>query len=111
MALKNANLETVDSIVMHAPGTLKGDVSEYKAIQHLFGEKRPHLISTKYTTGHTFGASGAISIELAILMLKNKKLINLPYESFSVGNKNNPTNIMVNATGFGGNAVSIILSK
>jgi 3-oxoacyl-[acyl-carrier-protein] synthase II len=111
MALKNANLETVDSIVMHAPGTLKGDVSEYKAIQHLFGEKIPHLISTKYTTGHTFGASGAISIELAILMLKNKKLINLPYESFSVGNKNNPTNIMVNATGFGGNAVSIILSK
>ena len=111
MALKNANLETVDSIVMHAPGTLKGDESEYKAIQHLFGEKIPHLISTKYTTGHTFGASGAISIELAILMLKNKKLINLPYESFSAGNKNNPTNIMVNATGFGGNAVSIILSK
>ena len=111
MALKNANLETVDSIVMHAPGTLKGDESEYKAIQHLFGEKIPHLISTKYTTGHTFGASGAISIELAILMLKNKKLINLPYESLSVGNKNKPTNIMVNATGFGGNAVSIILSK
>ena len=111
MALKNANLETVDSIVMHAPGTLKGDVSEYKAIQHLFGEKIPHLISTKYTTGHTFGASGAISIELAILMLKNKKLINFPYKSFSAGNKNNPTNIMVNATGFGGNAVSIILSK
>jgi 3-oxoacyl-(acyl-carrier-protein) synthase len=44
-------------------------------------------------------------------MLKNKKLINLPYESLSVGNKNKPTNIMVNATGFGGNAVSIILSK
>jgi 3-oxoacyl-(acyl-carrier-protein) synthase len=111
MALKNANLETVDSIVMHAPGTLKGDESEYKAILHLFGEKIPHLISTKYTTGHAFGASGAISIELAILMLKNKKLINLPYESLSVGNKNKPTNIMVNATGFGGNAVSIILSK
>jgi 3-oxoacyl-(acyl-carrier-protein) synthase len=111
MALKNAKLETVDSIVMHAPGTLKGDESEYKAIQHLFGEKTPHLISTKYTTGHTFGASGAISIELAILMLKNKKLINLPYESFSVGNKNNPKNIMVNATGFGGNAVIIILTK
>ena len=111
MALKNANLETVDSIVMHAPVTLKGDESEYKAILHLFGEKIPHLISTKYTTGHTFGASGAISIELAILMLKNKKLINLPYESLSVGNKNKPTNIMVNATGFGGNAVSIILSK
>ena len=111
MALKNANLETVESIVMHAPGTLKGDESEYKAILHLFGEKIPHLISTKYTTGHTFGASGAISIELAILMLKNKKLINLPYESLSVGNKNKPTNIMVNATGFGGNAVSIILSK
>ncbi len=110
-ALKSANLSGVDSIIMHAPGTLKGDQSEYKAIKNLFGEKVPHLISTKYTTGHTFGASGALSMELAILMLAHNKQINFPYESLSVGGSSEVKTIMVNATGFGGNAVSIILSK
>ena len=37
MALKNSSLDAVDAIVMHAPGTLKGDTSEYIAIQQLFG--------------------------------------------------------------------------
>jgi 3-oxoacyl-[acyl-carrier-protein] synthase II len=111
MALKNANLTSVDSIVMHAPGTLRGDQSEYKAIQKLFGKELPHIISTKYTTGHTFGASGALSMELAILMLQHQKTIKLPYESEPCGNPETLKNIMVNATGFGGNAVSIILSK
>jgi len=111
MALKNADLTSVDSIVMHAPGTLKGDQSEYKAVQKLFGNDIPHLISTKYTTGHTFGASGALSMELAILMLQHQKLIQFPYDSMNFGRPKSLKNVMVNATGFGGNAVSIILSK
>ena len=110
-ALKSANLTEVDSVIMHAPGTLKGDESEYKAIKNLFGENLPHLISTKYTTGHTFGASGALSMELAILMLAHNKLINFPYESLPAGKPKEVKTIMINATGFGGNAVSIILSK
>lgn len=111
MALKNANLTQVDSIVMHAPGTLKGDTSEYKAIHKLFGAKTPHLISTKYATGHSFGASGALSMELAILMLQQNQLVNFPYATMPSGKSKAPKNIMINATGFGGNAVSIILSK
>jgi len=111
MALKNAGISEVDSIVMHAPGTLKGDQSEYRAITKLFGDKAPHLISTKYATGHTFGASGALSMELAILMLQHQQIIEFPYNSMPYGNPKKLKNIMVNATGFGGNAVSIILSK
>jgi len=111
MALNNAGISEVDSIVMHAPGTLKGDQSEYKAITKLFGGKIPHLISTKYTTGHSFGASGALSMELAILMLQHQQIIEFPYNSMPCGKPKNLKNIMVNATGFGGNAVSIILSK
>ena len=111
MALESANLTEVDSIVMHAPGTIKGDESEYKAIQKLFGSKLPHLISTKYTTGHTFGASGALSMELAILMLKHQESIKFPYHSLPNGNPKKIETVMINATGFGGNAVSIILSK
>ncbi len=111
MALKSANLSKVDSIVMHAPGTIKGDSSEYKSIQNIFGTEIPHLISTKFTTGHSFGASGALSLELAILMLQNKQLIKFPYESLACGKSESLDTIMINATGFGGNAVSIILSK
>ena len=111
MALKNADLSKVDSIVMHAPGTIKGDASEYKAIQNIFGTEIPHLISTKFATGHSFGASGALSLELAILMLKKNKLIKFPYESLDNGEPKSVNTVMINATGFGGNAVSIILSK
>lgn len=111
MALNNAGISEVDSIVMHAPGTIKGDESEYKAITKLFGAKIPHLISTKYATGHSFGASGALSMELAILMLQQQQLIKFPYDSMPCGKPQKIKTIMVNATGFGGNAVSIILSK
>lgn len=111
MALKSAELDRVDCIVMHAPGTLKGDKSEYNAIKNVFGPTLPHLISTKHYTGHTFGASGALSMELAILMLTNQKRIHFPYLAMDYGNPKKIDTVMINATGFGGNAVSIILSK
>jgi 3-oxoacyl-(acyl-carrier-protein) synthase len=33
MALENTDLSEVDVVVMHAPGTIKGDITEYKAIE------------------------------------------------------------------------------
>ena len=54
MALQNTNIEDVDAIVMHAPGTLKGDVSEYNAIRKVFGKNHPMLTTNKWKIGHTF---------------------------------------------------------
>jgi 3-oxoacyl-(acyl-carrier-protein) synthase len=110
MALKDANLETVDAIVMHAPGTLKGDLSEYKAIEAIFGEKTPALTSNKWKIGHTLGTSGVLSIELAILMLQHQQFITVPFSKHSIAPKKLNT-ILVNSVGFGGNAVSILLSS
>ena len=110
MALKNIDVSEVDVIVMHAPGTLKGDSSEYKAIQEVFGNSIPSLTSNKWKIGHTFGASGALSIELAILMMLHQKFIDIPF----LENQKQPKQIkkvLVNAVGFGGNAVSILLSN
>lgn len=110
MALKNTNPSEVDIIVMHAPGTLKGDSSEYKAIQKVFGSDIPAVTSNKWKIGHTFGASGALSLELAVLMLQHQQFIGIPF----LENQKNPNKIkkiLVNAVGFGGNAVSILLSK
>lgn len=109
MALQNCNLEQVDAIIMHAPGTLKGDTSEYKAIKKVFGENHPMLTTNKWKIGHTFGASGMLTIEMAILMMQHQQFIEVP---FAVKQKNRKQikKVLVNAVGFGGNAVSVLLT-
>ncbi|GAA4762633.1 MULTISPECIES: beta-ketoacyl synthase N-terminal-like domain-containing protein [Flavobacterium] len=116
MALQNTPLDEVDAIVMHAPGTIKGDSSEYKAIQKVFGTslvaelaKAPLLTTNKWKLGHTFGTSGMLSVELAILMMQNNTFIPVPFVSKQTIKK--PIRkVLVNAVGFGGNAVSILLT-
>ncbi len=110
MAIGNETTETIDAIVMHAPGTIKGDLSEYNAIQAVFGNKKPLLTSNKWKIGHSFGASGALSIELAILMLQNQEFIEVPFSKVPIKTNTPLRNILVNAVGFGGNAVTVKLS-
>ena len=110
MALKGINPSEVDAIVMHAPGTLKGDTSEYKAIQKVFGANHPMLTTNKWKVGHTFGASGMLSLEMAILMMQHNHFIAVPYAEAQVL-RQEIRKVLINAVGFGGNAVSIVLSK
>ncbi len=109
MALKDTPLEEVDVIVMHAPGTLKGDTSEYKAIHKVFGLDVPMLTTNKWKIGHTFGASGMLNLELALLMMRHNMFIGVPF-----GDRQTPRKairkVLINAVGFGGNAVSILVS-
>ena len=110
MALQNNKIEDVDAIVMHAPGTLKGDTSEYKAILKVFTENHPMLTTNKWKVGHTFGASGMLNMELAILMMHHNKFIEVPFAEKQIRRKE-IKKVLINAVGFGGNAVSILLSK
>ena len=110
MALENTNASEVDVIVMHAPGTIKGDLTEYKAIQKVFGESLPLLTTNKWKIGHTFGASGMLSVEMAIMMMQHNQFIGVPFAEAQI-QKKPLKKIMVNAVGFGGNAVSILLSN
>ncbi|WP_289060648.1 beta-ketoacyl synthase N-terminal-like domain-containing protein [uncultured Zobellia sp.] len=110
MALGEINPDEVDAIVMHAPGTIKGDISEYKAIEKVFCNKLPFLTTNKWKVGHTFGASGALSIELAVLMLQHQQVVKVPFVTYSSTPKK-LSKVLVNAVGFGGNAVSILLSS
>ena len=110
MALKDVDLETVDAIVMHAPGTIKGDLTELRAIEKVFGSQLPLLTTNKWKIGHTFGASGILSVELALLMFQYDTFIGVPF-----GTKQTQTKtiqkVLINAVGFGGNAVSILIEK
>jgi 3-oxoacyl-(acyl-carrier-protein) synthase len=111
MALKNTPLSEVDAIVMHAPGTIKGDLSEFKAITKLFGESLPLLTTNKWKIGHTFGASGMLSVEFAIMMLQHNYFIEVPFIEPQGQPKKSLKKILVNAVGFGGNAVSVLLTR
>jgi 3-oxoacyl-(acyl-carrier-protein) synthase len=110
MALKNTDLSEIDVIVMHAPGTIKGDLSEMKAIQKIFGLNLPLLTTNKWKIGHTFGASGMLSIEMAILMMQNDFFIQVPFINPQI-QRRAIKKVLVNAVGFGGSAVSILLEK
>ncbi len=110
MALDNHSPDEVDVIVMHAPGTIKGDETEYNAIKKVFCNKTPFLTTNKWKVGHTFGASGMLSMELAALMLQHQKVVPVSF----VDTQHQPKTlkkVLVNAVGFGGNAVSVLLEQ
>ena len=109
MALKDTKVSDVDVIVMHAPGTKAGDLTEYKAIQKIFGTQLPMLTTNKWKIGHTFGASGMLNVEMAIMMIKHQQFIGVPFASEQPKRKA-INKVLINAVGFGGNAVSVLLS-
>ncbi len=109
MALRDTPVEAVDVIVMHAPGTIKGDESECRAIEKVFGFHKPLLTTNKWKIGHTFGASGVLSIQMALLMIQHQHFIEVPFGTPQYDGR--PLKkVLINAVGFGGNAVSILLS-
>lgn len=109
MALGDTSLEDIDVIITHSPGTLKGDRSEINAIKKVFCNTLPTMTTNKWKLGHTLGASGMLSVEMAILMLQKQRFISTPYLEITAPKR--IKNILVNAVGFGGNAVSLLLSK
>ncbi len=110
MALENSSDTDIDMIIMHAPGTILGDKAELNAIHKLFGEKPPYLYSNKYLCGHTFGASGAMSVEAGLLEILKEVSLNIPYPTCTQQTKPKEIKkIMINAVGFGANAVSLII--
>lgn len=110
MALKDVDLAEVDVVIAHAPGTIKGDASEKEALKTVFGDKMPFLTSNKWKIGHSLGASSALSMEMALLMMQYNKPIHVPYLPIQTKPKQ-VNKVLVNAIGFGGNAVSLLVSK
>lgn len=111
MALNGIDPTEVDAIVLHAPGTIKGDVSERNAVEKVFGNHIPMLTTNKWKIGHTFGSSGILSVELAVLMLQHQQFVGIPFRDNPVSKPATIRKVLINAVGFGGNAVSVLLSK
>ena len=109
----------VDSVVAHGAGTVKGDAAELRAYEATFGTDRPVMLASKWLTGHTLGAAGAINVAFASEHLKqqtlhrhphwpqldqlNQKRLNRLGHSFRYS--------LVVSMGFGGNQAVILLRR
>ena len=60
----------VDYINTHGTATPVGDSREIEAIRQVFGDKIPHIASTKSLTGHSLGGAGAQESIYSILMMQ-----------------------------------------
>ncbi|OWP62739.1 beta-ketoacyl-ACP reductase [Hymenobacter amundsenii] len=104
--------ETIDAVVLHSPGTPAGDAAERAALRAVFGEHQPLLLSNKWLSGHTLGASAALSLDFALHVLETQQWPTPPFATDVNGPAPRPLRrILVNAAGFGGNAASVIVTQ
>lgn len=110
---KAANPEPIDLVIMHAPGTVAGDMAELKALEKIFKTKdMPVITSLKWLVGHTLGASAGLSLDYALHILTNQSLVDFPYPTYLISNQpKSIKRIMIMAAGFGGNAAAMIISQ
>ncbi len=127
MSIKDAkiNSDSIDYINAHGTSTPLGDQVEFNAVKKLFKNNLKNLVmsSTKSSTGHLLGASGAIEAIFSILAIRDKTIpptlnlfnpsegceeINLvPFNSI----ERETSYALSNSFGFGGTNVSLIFKN
>jgi len=101
---------SVDCVVAHAPGTRRGDEAELRAIVRVFGEVG--VVSTKHLTGHTYAASGMLSLALAQALLYGEGWGGFPFPArVSPILRGAPRAVAINTAGFGGNSITLIVGR
>lgn len=118
--LKRSHLypNQIDYIHAHGTSTTLNDRFEAKLMQKLFSPKVP-VSSTKGTTGHTLGASGALGAAFCLMGLKDGFLppcVGLTEPEFDLNfvTKSHPRdlqNVLCLSFGFGGQNAAIALRK
>ncbi|MCP4093375.1 MAG: beta-ketoacyl-[acyl-carrier-protein] synthase family protein [Planctomycetes bacterium] len=125
-ALKDSGVaaERITHISAHAPSTPQGDLAESRAINLVFGDHTGNISVTapKSAFGHALAASSGIQTALLALSLERGKQIptqNLEEQDPEIlldvvhdsPRDSNDDYAMVNAFGFGGHNVSVVLGK
>jgi 3-oxoacyl-[acyl-carrier-protein] synthase I len=124
MALKDGDVkpQMIDYINAHATSTPIGDQNEARALDHIFGDVKPLVSSTKSMTGHEMWMAGASEVVYSILMMQNSFVApNINFEEpdeftgkLNIATKTTPKEIntfLSNSFGFGGTNSSLILKK
>ncbi len=127
-ALAQAQLEPIDIdyLNLHGTATPKNDEMEARAISETFAGNLPWMSSTKHLTGHMLGAAGASEIGFCWLALTmgtewqglpaNQKDIGDEFSQFHFVSRESVKSAtirhcMSNSFAFGGNNISVIISK
>ncbi|NUQ23694.1 MAG: beta-ketoacyl-ACP synthase II [Saprospiraceae bacterium] len=128
MSLADARLNTsdIDYINVHGTSTPLGDISEVRAIQHVFGDDayRLNISSTKSMTGHLLGAAGAVESVASILAIvhgfvpptinhftDDPELDPKLNFTFNKAQERKVRAVLSNTFGFGGHNSSVIFKK
>ena len=121
-ALKTVQGE-VDYINTHGTSTPVGDSKEIGAIREVFGDRIPHIQSTKSLTGHSLGAAGVQESIYGLLMMQagfigesahitelDPEFDGVPIVRKRIDNAKIDT-VLSNSFGFGGTNATIVMKK
>ena len=113
----------IDYINAHGTSTPVGDIAELKAVADVFGDRVPHISSTKSLSGHSLGAAGAQEAIYSLLMLEGDFIAasanidtldeaanGLPIVRGRIDNAG-LARVMSNSFGFGGTNASLVFER
>ena len=113
----------IDYINTHGTSTPVGDSKEIGAIREVFGDKIPHIQSTKSLTGHSLGAAGVQESIYGLLMMQGRfigdsahiseldpEFAGVPIVRSRIDNAKIDT-ILSNSFGFGGTNATLVFQR
>lgn len=113
----------VDYINTHGTSTPVGDSKEMGAIREVFGEKMPHISSTKSLTGHCLGGAGVQEAIYSILMMRGGFIgesahieeLDPEFEGMPIVRKRiddaRIDTVLSNSFGFGGTNATLVMQR
>lgn len=123
-AMRDAGVraEEIDYINAHATSTLQGDAFEADALNHLFGELKTPISSTKSMTGHECWMAGGSEIVYSNIMMLNDFIApNINFENpdehsqnLNIVNRTQEKKINIylsNSFGFGGTNSALVIKR
>ncbi|CAN5511322.1 beta-ketoacyl-ACP synthase I [soil metagenome] len=122
LAMADLGGRKIDYLNPHGTSTPVGDMKEMEAVRSVFGDKAPHISSTKSLTGHSLGAAGAQEAIYSLLMLNNSFLAESAHiENLDPAFADLPIlrkrldlqveTVMSNSFGFGGTNGCLVMAK
>ncbi|MFZ3005328.1 MAG: beta-ketoacyl-ACP synthase I [Phenylobacterium sp.] len=122
LAMADLGGRRIDYLNPHGTSTPVGDMKEMEAVRAVFGDKAPHISSTKSLTGHSLGAAGAQEAIYSLLMLNNGFLAESAHiENLDPAFADLPIlrkrldqqveTVMSNSFGFGGTNGCLVMAK
>lgn len=94
-AMADAGVEQVDAIYASANGSRRGDELEARAIDAMFGEQRPRVVTTKQIFGE-YAAGGALQLVAAVLAFETDPSLR---------------HLLINSVSAGGGIVCAVISR